>query len=64
MAGYRVGTQVWYDVTRKRLVEISKELQKTDLVQERRDHLYLEQLYLADELLRYADDSLLRNPIE
>jgi hypothetical protein len=64
MAGYKVGTQAWYDVTRRRLVEISKELRKPELVQEKRDHLYLEQLYLADSLLKYADDSLVRNPIE
>ena len=64
MAGYKVGTQVWYDVTRRRLVDISKELQKPDLVQEKRERLYFEQLYLADSLLKYADDSLLRNPIE
>jgi hypothetical protein len=64
MAGYKVGTQVWYDVTRRRLVDISKELQKPDLVQEKRERLYFEQLYLADSLLKYADDSLVRNPIE
>lgn len=64
MAGYKVGTQVWYDVTRRRLVDISKELQKPDLVQEKRDRLYFEQLYLADSLLKYADDELVRNPIE
>lgn len=64
MAGYKVGTQVWYDITRRRLVDISKELRKTDLVQERRDHLYLEQLYLVDELLRYGNDGLVNNPVE
>lgn len=64
MTGYKVGTQVWYDITRKRLVDISKELRKTDLVQERRDHLYLEQLYLVDELLRYGNDGLVNNPVE
>ena len=64
MAGYKVGSQVWYDVTRRRLVDISKELQKPDLVQEKRERLYFEQLYLADSLLKYADDSLMRNPIE
>lgn len=64
MVGYKVGSQIWYDVTRQRLVEISKELQKPDLVQEKRDRLYFEQLYLADSLLTYADDELMRNPLE
>lgn len=64
MAGYKVGSQVWYDVTRRRLVEISQELQKPDLVREKRERLYFEQLYLADSLLKYADDELARNPIE
>lgn len=64
MAGYKVGTQVWYDVTRRRLVEISKELQKPDLIQEKRERLYSEQLYLADSLLKYADDGLVCKPIE
>jgi hypothetical protein len=64
MVGYKVGSQIWYDVTRQRLVEISKELQKPDLVQEKRDSLYFEQLYLADSLLTYADDELMRNPLE
>ena len=64
MAGYRVGSQIWYDVTRKRLVDISQELRKPDLVQEKRDRLYFEQSYLADSLLKYADDELARNPIE
>lgn len=64
MAGYKVGSQVWYDVTRRRLVEISQELQKPDLVREKRERLYFEQLYLADSLLKYADNELARNPIE
>jgi hypothetical protein len=64
MTGYRVGSQAWYDITRKRMVEISKDLRRPDLVQEHKDRLYLEQLYLVDEILRYGHEGLVKKPIE
>ena len=64
MTGYKVGSQIWYDVTRRRMVDISKDLRRPDLVQEKRDQLYLEQLYLVDSLLKYDNDRLVHKPIE
>ena len=65
MAGYVRGSQAWYDHSRKRIIEIGKKLQNPDINQETRDKLYDEQIHLALELDKYADDeNLVNNPIE
>lgn len=63
MAGYVVGTQAWYDQTRGRMVQISKELMNPETDQEKRDRLYSEQVYLLEQLEKYATDDLENTPI-
>jgi hypothetical protein len=63
MAGYRVGTQEWYDATRKRLVTISSELCKSDINQNRRNELYTEQADLVESLMMYSNENHVNNPI-
>lgn len=63
MAGYRVGTQEWYDITRRRLVEISSELRKSDIHQNRRNELYEEQATLVESLMMYSNENHVNNPI-
>ena len=63
MAGYVVGTQAWYDQTRGRLLQISKELMNPETNQEDRDRLYSEQVFLLEELEKYATDDLENTPI-
>ena len=62
MAGYVVGTQEWYDATRRRLVEIGKEL-RPDASQEKKDRLFKEQMELIDALEKYSTDDLVNTPI-
>lgn len=64
MAGYKIGTQAWYDATRRRLVEISKELRNPGVTQAKKDQLYSEQGKLMGTLQDYATDNLVNNPIE
>lgn len=64
MTGYRIGSQAWYDVTRRRLLDVSMELRKPETAQDRRDQLYNEQLYLVDSLLKHSTANHINNPIE
>lgn len=63
MAGYVVGTQEWYDTTRRRLLEISKKLRSPDTDQEEKNRLFKEQVHLIDNLEEYSTDDLVNTPI-
>lgn len=63
MAGYVVGTQEWYDATRRRLLEISKKLRSPDTDQEEKNRLFKEQVHLIDNLEEYSTDDLVNTPI-
>lgn len=63
MKDYRVGTQGWYEATRRRLVNISSELRKSDISQSRRDELYDEQLNLVESLMKHSNENHVNNPI-
>ena len=63
MAGYVVGTQEWYDATRRRLLEISKKLRSPDTDQEEKNRLFIEQIHLIDNLEEYSTDDLVNTPI-
>ena len=63
MAGYVVGTQEWYDATRRRLLEISKKLRSPDTDQEEKNRLFIEQVHLIDNLEEHSTDDLVNTPI-
>lgn len=63
MAGYVVGTQEWYDATRRRLVDVSMKLRSPDTNQEEKNRLFKEQLDLIDGLEEYSTDDLVNTPI-
>lgn len=63
MAGYRIGTQAWYDAVRQRLVDISKELRKPETSQMMKDRLFGEQAYLIGSLAEHAGEGLVNNPV-
>jgi hypothetical protein len=63
MAGYRIGSQAWYDATRKRLIDISTELQKPEAFQDEKNRLYDEQVSLIEALQKHSNENHVNNPI-
>ena len=47
MAGYIIGSQAYYEVAKKRLVEISKKLSSDKLTEDEKQKLYDEQNFLV-----------------
>ena len=64
MAGYKIGTQAWYDAVRQRLCDISKELRRPGTSQMKKDRLFGEQAYLIESLVEHANENLVRNPVK
>ena len=63
MAGYKIGSQAWYDASRKRLVQISKKLRSPETSQEDKNKLYHEQIDIIDSLVEHTNEKLVNNPI-
>ena len=63
MAGYRIGSQAWYDATRRRLIDISTELQKPEVSQDKKNQLYDEQVSLIEGLQKHSNENHANNPI-
>lgn len=63
MAGYVVGSQKWYDATRRRLFDISKKLRSSDVSQKEKNRLYNEQTKLIDSLVEHSTEDLVNTPL-
>lgn len=55
MAGYVIGSQAWYDVTKQRLLDISKKLRNSETSEKEKKKLYKEQAHLIDALCEYGE---------
>lgn len=63
MVRYQINTQAQYDEARKRLVDISSNLRRSDISQVCRDELFNEQIDLAESLLACQGGMFVNNPI-
>lgn len=55
MAGYVLGSKLWYEHAKDRLIEISEKLKSSDIKEDERERLYSEQYELMYQLENYAE---------
>ena len=63
MAGYKVGTQAWYDRCRVRIVEISEKLKNPETSKDERELLFNEQIDIINEMTDNWTTDLVNTPL-